>query len=503
MLHVNRRHFLQQFGLVAGALVGSSLFSKIDAFAASRRPRHVVIIGAGMAGLCAAYELQKRGHSSVILEADASHVGGRVRTLRFDDGLYGEAGAMRIPSKHQLTRQYVREFGLPLRKFVSGNKEAYYHLRGRRARIKDGGQLGALYDLAPAERGKSPHDLWSELVLKRLGAMSDEEKRELASLAPQSELVRSLDAVTLDQFARSAGMSREALEYLASAFQLESVANSAAVSAFFHEEADEIWSTDLHEIVGGFDRLPHAFSARLQNKPRMGCEVVAIEQDQTRKRAAAIFRQAGKQHREEGDFLLCTLPLPILRTLDVSPAFSGPKQRAIRQLQYESATKVLALAERRFWEADDGIYGGTSHADLPSQATVYPSDNAQARDPNVSSRPAVFLASFTWGTAARAVDKLPPSERAPFQIRQVAKIHPQLHEPGMIRRSIAWSWDDHRWSRGAFAFPAPGQRHLQRDAAAPEGRAYFAGEHCSINHAWVQGALESALLAVEGIMSAA
>lgn len=298
----------------------------------------------------------------------------------------------------------MQEFGLLIRRFVSGNKEAYYHFRGRRARIKDGRQLGALYDLTPQERGKSPGELWSDLVLKRLATMSDQDKREFASLAPRSELVRSIDAVTLQQFATSAGMSAEALEYMASAMKLESVANSTAVSVFFLEEVDRIWSRDLHEIVGGFDRLPHSFEARLRSRPRMSCEVVAIEQDQARKTAAAVFRHAGKEHREEGDFVLCTLPLPILRTVNVRPAFSGPKQRAIRQLQYQSATKLLALAERRFWETDDGIYGGTSQSDLPSQAVVYPSDNV-ARDLNVSRMPAVFLASFTWGTAARYVDR--------------------------------------------------------------------------------------------------
>ncbi|MFH7028015.1 MAG: FAD-dependent oxidoreductase [Heteroscytonema crispum UTEX LB 1556] len=66
-----------------------------------------MILGAGMAGLCAAYELEKRGHTCVILEADRSHIGGRVRTLRFEDGLYGEAGAMRIPKNHDLTRHYI------------------------------------------------------------------------------------------------------------------------------------------------------------------------------------------------------------------------------------------------------------------------------------------------------------------------------------------------------------------------------------------------------------
>ena len=64
----------------------------------------MVILGAGLAGLCAAYELERRGHTVAVLEAEISHVGGRARTLRFDGGLYGEASAMRIPERHELKR---------------------------------------------------------------------------------------------------------------------------------------------------------------------------------------------------------------------------------------------------------------------------------------------------------------------------------------------------------------------------------------------------------------
>ena len=97
---LRRRHFLRRLGFAAGATLGTSPLRELAAVAAPT-PLHVVIAGAGLAGLCAALELERRGHTCTILEAESRHVGGRVRTLRFDDGLYGEAGAMRIP---KLTR---------------------------------------------------------------------------------------------------------------------------------------------------------------------------------------------------------------------------------------------------------------------------------------------------------------------------------------------------------------------------------------------------------------
>ena len=112
---LGRRQFLRRLGLATGVAAGTSLLDDLRVIAQPARPVHVVILGAGLAGLCAAYELERRGHTAVILEAETHHVGGRARTLRFADGLYGEAGAMRIPERHALTRHYVKEMGLTLR----------------------------------------------------------------------------------------------------------------------------------------------------------------------------------------------------------------------------------------------------------------------------------------------------------------------------------------------------------------------------------------------------
>src|SRR5688572_8550809 len=92
-------------------------------------PKRIIIVGAGMAGLAAGYELLRAGHDPVILEAQ-NRVGGRVYTLRepFAPGLYAEAGAMRIPRAHELTMAYLGKFGLNTSDFTMGNRNAYYYL---------------------------------------------------------------------------------------------------------------------------------------------------------------------------------------------------------------------------------------------------------------------------------------------------------------------------------------------------------------------------------------
>ena len=145
---ITRRQFMQALGVAAGTLAASPL----GALAGTPNPpqaRKVIIVGAGVAGLCAAYELEQLGHQTVVLEAHPSRVGGRVFTRRFGDGQYGELGAMRIPQHHELTRHYVSLFGLPVRTFVQSDPEAYYYVRGHRVKIKDEGMLNQYLPTAP------------------------------------------------------------------------------------------------------------------------------------------------------------------------------------------------------------------------------------------------------------------------------------------------------------------------------------------------------------------
>jgi monoamine oxidase len=114
MSRIDRRQFIRRSAIAAAGitLAQSSAFASI---AINPAPKKIVIIGAGMAGLVAGYELSQLGHDITILEAQ-TRAGGRVQTLRapFSDGLYAEAGAARIPENHNLTLKYVKLFGVPL-----------------------------------------------------------------------------------------------------------------------------------------------------------------------------------------------------------------------------------------------------------------------------------------------------------------------------------------------------------------------------------------------------
>ena len=232
---------------------------------------------------------------------------------------------------------------------------------------------------------------------------------------------------------------------------------------------------------------------------------------------------------ETADVVVCTIPFSVLRRLDIDAAFSRPKVRAIRNLGYMSSTKVLLHTRERFWEERDGIVGGASQSDRIWRAAYYPSDNAvattepvaaearfntmygayeggrfAAADPAVSAGPGVLLASYTWGQDARRLGSIAASERAEVVARDLARLHPAIAEEGMVDGQASIFWDRDPWAAGSFSEPAPGDHtHLFADAIAAEGNVHFAGEHCSTDPGWIQGAIASTLRVVREILEAA
>jgi monoamine oxidase len=480
------------------------------------KPPHVVILGAGIAGLCAAYELEQRGWTTTILEAERHHIGGRVRTVRFSDGQYGEFGAMRIPETHNWTRYYARQFGLQLRPFIMENDAAYYHVRGRRERRADWRKISEAFGLQGQEAGKKPGEFWDQAVVGQLDRLTEAEKAELdGSDSFGTAALNRLDRMSMRGAMDMAGLSEDAIEYLFSLFAVGTLQHSA-LTEHLREELQKVWSLSFCEIVGGTGRLPEALVGALRSPPKMGCEVVALRQ--TERGVEAVYKANGgaELKRQGGDFMLCTIPLPVLARLDVDPQFSAAKRRAIADVFYESATKVLVPTTTRVWETVDRICGGSSATDMLIGPLFYPSDNATRESDTattttptsaaVSKGPGVLVASYTWGLDARRLGNMPTSQREELAIRLAARVHPELDHPGVIRRNEvrSWFWDQHRWSGGAFAFYMPGQfATLHRHVVAPEGRIHFAGEHCSRSHSWMQGAFESARAAVDALVARA
>ncbi|MBI4259083.1 MAG: flavin monoamine oxidase family protein [Actinobacteria bacterium] len=451
-----------------------------------QRPKRVVILGAGVAGLVAGFELLRRGHEPLVLEAQ-NRVGGRIHTLRsFAPGLYAEAGAMRIPRAHDLTLAYCDLFGLERRPFVMGNPRGLVYVGGERMTAEEAGSDPSRlpFELDEHEAGRSADDLWAEAigdVRELLQAHGDE---------AWDEIVSRYDSYSLYQFLRIKGFSEGAIEYYAVMNFVESDLNNAVVEVL-REDLGGAY-VDMQEIVGGMDRLPNAFYGELQRHIRLGAEAHAIEQDEGS--VTVHYKTESGRFAARGDYAICTLPFPVLRSVETLVPFSREKQRAIRQLNYHASTKVLFQVRRRRWEELDGITGGATVTDLPIRRMNYPT-------PDPDTERGVLLASYTWGQDALQWGAMDEETRLEEALDDVSRIHPWIREEYEVGASHAWYGD--RWARGAFALFAPGQQSaLQEAIVRPEGRIHFAGEHCSLYHAWIQGALESGIRAAREIHEA-
>ena len=159
---ITRRQFLRRSAIaVAGA--GLNPTGALGTVILRSPARKVLILGAGMAGLVAAYELSKLGHDVTVLEA-RTRPGGRVHTLRdpFSDGLYAEAGAARIPDNHDLTLKYVKEFALQLEPFYPRSLNAVRFDRGSREEVPIDGYTDAMSKNFGGELGDRP-ERWSKI----------------------------------------------------------------------------------------------------------------------------------------------------------------------------------------------------------------------------------------------------------------------------------------------------------------------------------------------------
>lgn len=512
------------------------------------KPRKTItILGAGMAGLTAAYELRRLGHSVKILEA-MNRAGGRVWTWRSPnhEGQYHELGAMRVPSGHDFTRHYIDVAGLrpALCKFVTAheNMRCFYDLRGHVSRMSDmAANILPHYGLSDAERGQAlgsvPPAILGEHLHRTIQGLTEHDLRGCMDDSCLSDTVCALESQSLGEFIDANLDTADAKELIGATTGLE-VWWDKALSMFIRDEIVGV-GKGLQQIAGGMDQLPDALAKFFGNgEIEYNTAIVGIELKdgsialRTRATDPDVWDCpiADTPARERlCDHVICTIPFGVLRTLSLD-GFSSRKMGAIRNLSYASSTKVLLDCRTRIWEQGaphERILGGATLSDQITRATYYPCDHAttQEDDPDTGAsgyrnlyttfatedleagadtdtehNPGVLLGSYSWGQDARRMGSLSLDERGATVARVLERLHPGLEE--VVDDVASMYWDEFRWSRGAFCFMQPGDRiHYQSAATMSEGNLHFAGEHCSLDQGWIQGAVKSALNVVEDLVA--
>jgi len=168
----------------------------------------------------------------------------------------------------------------------------------------------------------------------------------------------------------------------------------------------------------------------------------------------------------------------------------APMAEAIAAVPYAPAVKLGLQFKRRFWEEDEQIYGGISYTDLPINVISYPSTGYH------SSGKGVLLGGYVWGLDAMEFTAMTPPQRVAKAVEYGSQIHPQY--PAEFDNGMAVAWHRSPFTLGCFGMWTEATRSKHYDNLCRfDGRIVLAGEHASYIPAWQEGAVTSALDAIE------
>jgi monoamine oxidase len=472
---MNRRRFLRLSAAAAApALIRSSWAGQI-----ADPGDRVVIVGAGLAGLRAAELVRKTGRQVVVLEARAQ-AGGRVLTIRspFDDGLFAEAGPVRIPAAHRTVLRLARERGLTLVPFEPSAGSTIHTIGGMSVRSDELDRATVPLDLRPDERRVSPSSL-----LERYAGDLPADMADPAPSPGSFSRWQPYDRQTWPDWLRSRGASAGAVRLMTLG------GDSSDLSALYvlRQFALLRKSTQFFKIRGGMDLLPRAIASSLGDAVRCNAEVVRV--DHASRRLQVDYLENGSLRRIEASHLILAIPFSTLRHIEMRPPFSREKAGVIEDLPYFPATRFLLQSRSRFWR-ESGL-SGAARTDRPAEIWDSSYDLPGTRG---------ILGVTVGGAIGRAVLDMSPDDCVTFGKEIAAEAFPKLRVN--FEKGVACRWALERWSRGAFAVFRPGQMvSMMPEIPRPEGRVHFAGEHTSAWMGWMEGALESGERAAREVLN--
>ncbi len=513
-MSMTRRDFIQSLGAVAGVeavyrtMQALGLSGAGEAHAAtpdlppgSGQGKSVIILGAGISGMTAAYELSKAGYRCTILEA-TGRAGGRNLTVRggdvieetggrqrvdFDQGdhLYANLGPARIPYHHRALLGYCKEFGVELEVFTNDNRAALFHNRER-----FGGKPVVARQVMTDTRGYI-----AELLAKAVNSGSLD-----------SELTGADKERVLDMLVRFGGLNPDHLykgsnrggyqgEKIHAGLKAGDVNSPLDLSELL--KAD-FWRYKLHyshflnanptlfQPVGGMDAIVKAFEKRV--RPLIRYRSVTKEIRKIPAGARIVYRQAGRDADDaiDADFAICTIPAPVLK--DIPNDFSAETRAVIESIEFVRAVKIAFQARRRFWEEDHAIYGGISWTDQDITQIWYP-PYGYHRDKGI------IVGAYIWDEKpGLRFGGMNPAERLRAAVAEGARIHPGY--AAEIESGVSVAWAETPFQKGGW----PKSRHKSPETLQkPDGPFHFAGDQVSGLPGWQEGAVLGAHLAVNAI----
>ncbi|GFE12586.1 flavin monoamine oxidase [Streptomyces glebosus] len=477
----------------------------------------VLILGAGVAGLTAAYELSMLDYQVTVLEAQ-DRIGGRNRTARhgdqlyeldahgtptpthrceFDEGLYLNLGPGRIPYHHRRVLKYCRDFGVALEPYVmetTANRVRPPHADvtwpNRRVANDTRGHLAA--KLAETLNGRDAFTGELRELLRVFGALDANGKYRGSTRSGY------LDSPEIAEW-----------PVPAPPLSFEDLVHSGFWKTRFYQPVDYLWQATMFQPVGGMDHIVKALAREAKRagaKIVLGAEVREIEIGPRGLAVSLKYRKGNDELQADARYCVSNIPVPVLRTIKLT-RFSDPFEQALRVVEFEKTCKVGWQANRRFWEGDlggcddtEGIYGGISWTGHNITQMWYPSND-------YFSAKGTLTGAYNFGTAAETLGKLTPEKRLHLAREGAVQLHPEFKNKELVpdKQGISIAWHKVPYQLGGWAAWKPQQsshKKAYKQLLQPEGTdAFFVtGDQISPLPGWQEGAMMSAHYVVQQIL---
>ena len=499
---LTRRRFLEQIGAIGGSSLVMSAMSSWDLMAGSAgqkpelsgRPAKakVLVLGGGLSGLVTAHELGKLGYDFQVLEArervgglqwtvrkGATHTepGGDRQVCTFDEGQYLNVGPWRIPHSHHAVLNYCKELDVPLQVFLNESDASYFFYEGNAAGALSNRRI-RLREVKADLAGQV-----NELLIKAidqqkldLALTPDDQKRLTSYLVSQGYLDSTTR--TYKAFAnRGEGDPYQLAQLLQAGFgnRLRSVPAIEGTTA-----------APMFQPIGGMDQISKGFQRAIGPKRiTFNAEIQSVHQSDTGVKVVYLDTKSGKKVETSADFVVVSMPLNIVAGLDIN--VSAEMMNAIKAVPYSNSAKVGLAMKRRFWEEDDGIYGGHLYSNLPLGEFSYPSNDYWTKK-------GVLLGLYANGPIGTLLDQ-PVAARIEHVLTHATKVHPQIRAE--FQSAYAVWWKKVPYNLGGYA---TGRNEARRQQLSKVDNRILIGSAAVTPHSepdWQEGAVSAGWQALQ------
>lgn len=474
----SRRQFLKTtaqagllFGLGGNALAGDLLQSGLS------KKYKIAIVGAGMAGLSAAYTLRKRGLEATVFEG-GKRAGGRIKSARIFGGgtLNTEIGAEFIDSVHQDMLRLVYELGLQDKMMdvdtdTVGIRDAFF-IENKHYSLPD--VLREFKDVYPSILADQ-----KKLDGRHAAALDQRSMADYLQDLPLSNWVKQLiDAAFVGE--NGLEISEQSAANLLSIFKIQ--------DEQFYPFGD---SDERFKIIGGNEQIPQKMAQSLGYPIRYEHQLLAIRENSNRS-LSLTFSENGTTREETFDIAIITLPFTVLRELDIKMELPASKRQVIRELGYGTNAKFILETKSRTWR-EAGYRGYLFNERIHNG---WDSAQMQLNNEGVGAFTCYYGGergkNAAKGTEQAQLDYVMPALEAAFPGTQAA----------LTGKMELAHWTANPFAKGSYSCLKPGQvADFNSIAFEPIRRLYFAGEHCSIDFwGFMNGGAETGRMAAEKVL---